>query len=171
MDAMRRLILGPEGRVAGLLVATRACSQQRARADRLKPLHHVKVARHRRRWVFRVTSPSNEFRQKYFRRASVCPTSRLSPKTLVQAEDRYLPWRQKSLTRHTRVVVVWACSRLPHTTISLGCLRPLGPPAPLEKRTQQNFYVDSVLMDGARSFSAAKEWMQARSPGVWTLLI
>ena len=50
MDAMRRLILGPEGRVAGLLVATRACSQQRARADRLKPLHHVKVARHRRRW-------------------------------------------------------------------------------------------------------------------------
>ena len=50
MDAMRKLILGPEGRVAGLLVATRACSQQRARADRLKPLHHVKVARHRRRW-------------------------------------------------------------------------------------------------------------------------
>ena len=69
--------------------------------------------------VFRVTSPSNEFRQKNFRRASVCPTSRLSPKTLVQAEDRYLPWRQKSLTRHTRVVFVWACSRLPHTTISL----------------------------------------------------
>ena len=101
--------------------------------------------------------------------ASFCPTSRLSPKTLVQAEDRYLPWRQKSLTRHTRVVVVWACSRLPHTTISLGCLRPLGPPAPLEKRTQQNFYVDSVLMACARSFSAAKEWMQARSAGVWTL--
>ena len=33
------------------------------------------------------------------------------------------------------------------------------------------FYVDSVLMAGARSFSAAKEWMQADGPGVWTLVI
>ena len=72
MDAMRRLILGPEGRVAGLLVATRACSQQRARADRLKPLHHVKVARHRRSSRFlRVPSPSEEGRQQTLARASV----------------------------------------------------------------------------------------------------
>ena len=33
------------------------------------------------------------------------------------------------------------------------------------------FYVDSVLMAGARSFSAAREWIQAGGPGVWTLVI
>ena len=33
------------------------------------------------------------------------------------------------------------------------------------------FYVDYVLMAGASSFSAAREWMQAGSPGVWTPVI
>ena len=33
------------------------------------------------------------------------------------------------------------------------------------------FNVDSVVKAGARSISAAEEWMQAGSPGVWTLVI
>ena len=33
------------------------------------------------------------------------------------------------------------------------------------------FNVDSVLQAGARSISAAEEWMQAGSSGVWTLVI
>ena len=39
------------------------------------------------------------------------------------------------------------------------------------KERNNIFYVDSVLMAGARSFSAAREWIQADGPGVWTLVI
>ena len=39
------------------------------------------------------------------------------------------------------------------------------------KERNNIFYVDSVLMAGARSFSAAREWIQAGGPGVWTLVI
>ena len=39
------------------------------------------------------------------------------------------------------------------------------------KERNNIFYVDSVLMAGAKSLSAAKEWRLAGGPGVWTLLI